>query len=92
MAKQIFNKNNLGQGKGTDVLNISFSATDYVGHQFGPNHRATLEIFKETDRAIADIMKTVLSKLSSKKVIFVLTADHGVGLVPEETVVLSEQG
>ena len=83
MALETLNKNGLGKGKFTDILAISFSTTDYVGHQFGPTHQAMLEILKSTDAAIARIIKEAQRGRQPSDIVFALSADHGIPPVPE---------
>ncbi|MEI8026924.1 MAG: alkaline phosphatase family protein [Pseudomonadota bacterium] len=83
MALATLNKNGLGKGKYTDILAISFSTTDYVGHQFGPTHQAMLEILKSADAAIARIIKEAQRGRQPSEIVFALTADHGIPPVPE---------
>ena len=83
MALATLNKNGLGKGKFTDILAISFSTTDYIGHQFGPTHQAMLEILKSADASIARIIKEAQRGRQPSDVVFALTADHGIPPVPE---------
>ncbi len=75
----------LGQGKSTDLLAVSYSSHDMVGHVFGPNSREIEEYTVLEDRSIADLInhlrKTVPGGLAN--VTIVLTADHGIPPVPE---------
>jgi len=68
-----------------DFLGIGLSATDYVGHAFGPD---SIEI--EDDMLALDItIGALLAKLDSSvgpgKYVVALTADHGVAPIPEQT-------
>lgn len=75
----------LGQNpKGVDVLTISISTHDYVGHNFGPNSREVEEITRHEDREIADLIAAVDKKVGLKNTIFILTADHGTPPNPDE--------
>jgi predicted AlkP superfamily pyrophosphatase or phosphodiesterase len=83
MALLALDKIGLGKGEVPDILAVSFSTTDYVGHQFGPTHLATAEIFKSADLAISNIIKAVLKDRKREDVVFALSADHGIPPVPE---------
>ncbi len=69
----------LGRGKDTDLLAISLSSHDYLGHQLGPNHSAMEEMTLAEDRLLSrffgDLAKKVPGGIS--EVFVVLTGDHG---------------
>ena len=83
MALLALDKIGLGKGEIPDILAVSFSSTDYVGHQFGPTHQAIAEILKSTDSAISVIIKAALKDRKRDDVVFALSADHGIPPVPE---------
>ncbi len=75
---------NLGKGPYTDLLAISFSATDYVGHKMGPQSVEVEDTYLRLDRDIAELL-TVLEKNYGKENLLVfLTADHAAAYVPAE--------
>ncbi len=65
----------LGQGSATDVLSVSFSATDYIGHAVGTEGLEMCIQMAELDRTIG----TLLAHLDAAGIDYavVLTADHG---------------
>jgi len=67
----------LGQGDETDYLSISFSATDYVGHIFGPSSLEAEDNILRLDRTLADLLKFVDQKVGLANTLIVLSADHG---------------
>ncbi|MDP9171564.1 MAG: alkaline phosphatase family protein [Acidobacteriota bacterium] len=73
----------MGQHEGTDVLSVSFSANDYVGHAAGPDAPAVRDISIRTDLLLGKFMDLVDSRVGAANVVYVLTADHGVAPVPE---------
>ena len=73
----------LGAGPQTDILAISLSATDYVGHKYGPDSREIHDQILRLDRAIGAFLDTLFTVRDSTKVIIALTADHGVASFPE---------
>ncbi|MGZ3723227.1 MAG: alkaline phosphatase family protein [Bdellovibrionales bacterium] len=75
----------LGQGKGSDILALSFSSFDFAGHHFGPNADEMRVMTVAEDKAVADIRAAVQAKVPGglKNVLFVLTGDHGVAPKPE---------
>jgi arylsulfatase A-like enzyme len=71
--------------KGTDVLAVSLSATDAVGHSFGPDSREIHDQVLRLDRYLAWFLKRVTDRVGRDNVVVVLTADHGVTSFPERT-------
>jgi predicted AlkP superfamily pyrophosphatase or phosphodiesterase len=75
----------LGARGVTDVLTISFSSNDYVGHRFGPDDPAVRDMAIRTDKIIDRLFHFLESRhLSLKDVLVVLSADHGVAPLPEK--------
>ena len=73
----------LGQSHRTDVLAISLSATDLIGHGFGPDSREMHDNVLRLDRNLGVFFDSLFKLRDSSRVAFVLTGDHGVGTVPE---------
>ena len=73
----------LGRGPQTDLLAISLSATDYVGHRYGPDSREQHDNVLRLDRAIGTFIDSLFSLRDSSTIVFALTADHGVTSFPE---------
>jgi len=67
----------LGKGGATDFLSVSFSATDYVGHIFGPSSLEAEDNILRLDRAIAELLKAIDEHVGLAKTLIVLSADHG---------------
>lgn len=82
-ARAAIEGEHLGSGKFTDLLCISFSSTDYVGHPFGPNSREVMEMAVQTDRVLADLFTYLDRRIGLKNIFIVLTSDHGVTPIPE---------
>ncbi len=70
----------LGHHKNTDILAISFSSHDYVGHSFGPNSDENESMVRAEDAEVSRLLNTVRKKMPGqmKDIIMVLTADHGI--------------
>jgi predicted AlkP superfamily pyrophosphatase or phosphodiesterase len=84
LAKEVTVKENLGMDGVPDILCISFSPNDYIGHQFGPMSREAMDISLRTDGYIAELIKFIDKRVGLNDVLFVLTADHGSTPIPEE--------
>ncbi len=82
MAKAAINGEQLGTGPGTDMLTISFSTPDYVGHTFGPNSVEAEDIFLRLDQDIAHLLDFLDAKVGKGQYLVFLTADHGASHVP----------
>ena len=72
----------LGEDKFTDVLAVSFSSTDYVGHQFGADSRETQDTYLRLDRDLADLLSYIDETIGMENVLVFLTADHGAVRTP----------
>ncbi len=73
----------LGEGPRTDVLAISLSATDLIGHAFGPDSKEIHDQILRLDRGLGAFVDSLFKMRDSLRVTFVLTSDHGVGPIPE---------
>ncbi len=73
----------LGSGPSTDFLSVSFSATDYIGHEFGPESLEYEDQILRLDACLADLLARVDATVDLDETLVVLTADHGVASVPE---------
>ncbi len=73
----------LGKGPETDVLAVSFSSTDLIGHRFGPDSREIHDQILRLDRTIGAFIDSLYKLRDSTRIIFALTADHGVQPFPE---------
>ncbi len=74
---------NLGKGKASDFLCVSFSSTDYVGHQYGPTSREIEDTYIRLDQELADFFHFLDTWIGKNNVVVFLTADHGVVETPE---------
>jgi predicted AlkP superfamily pyrophosphatase or phosphodiesterase len=71
---------NLGKNITPDLLAISFSSHDYVGHAFGPNSKEIEDMTISEDRTISTFLNSLKNKIPGglSDVVVVLSADHGV--------------
>lgn len=84
LAIELIKAEQLGKDKITDVLTLSFSSTDYIGHQFGPHAQELVDTYIKLDKDIAEILKHIDSTVGQENALIFLTADHGVVSVPNE--------
>ena len=83
LGKFIITEQELGKDKNPDLLFISISSTDYVGHRFGPDSREIWEMYYQLDKQLGDFIAFLEKKLG-KNFLIILTADHGVSPIPEK--------
>ena len=82
-AKELVKQEKVGQGDATDVLSISFSATDYLGHAFGPNSLEAEDNLLRLDQTLANLFKFIDQTVGLDQTLIVLSSDHGIDAVPE---------
>jgi predicted AlkP superfamily pyrophosphatase or phosphodiesterase len=73
----------LGAGPQTDVLAISLSTTDAVGHRYGPDSREIHDQILRVDRALGVFLDSLFRMRGPDNVVIALTADHGLTPFPE---------
>ncbi len=73
----------IGRGRGTDILAVSFSATDVIGHAFGPDSREAHDNELRLDQTIGWFIDSLYKLRDSSTVLFALTGDHGIQPIPE---------
>jgi len=66
----------LGMDEYTDLISISFSSPDYIGHQFGPKSVEQEDCFLRLDKDIAEIITYLENKFGKNNFLLFLTADH----------------
>ena len=76
-AKRALVEERLGDDEITDYLSVSFSATDYVGHVFGPSSLESEDNILQLDRTIAELLAHVDKNIGLDNTLVVLSADHG---------------
>ncbi len=82
-AKTAVIHENLGKRGVTDILCVSFSTPDAIGHNYGPDSHEVMDNAIRTDRILADFFAFLDSWIGLDRCTFVLTADHGAPPMPE---------
>lgn len=77
------NAMDLGAGPALDVLAVSLSTTDAVGHRFGPESLELHDQVLRVDRALGRLIDSLFKLRDSTRIVFALGADHGVAPFPE---------
>lgn len=73
----------LGRRNGTDLLAVSLSATDDIGHRYGPGSREVHDHLLNVDRWLGAFLDSLATVIPRDRMIVTLTADHGVTEFPE---------
>src|SRR2546430_8984995 len=82
----------LGVRGTTDLLAVSLSTTDYIGHAYGPDSREIHDQVLRLDRYLGRFFEQLFVRYGGSNVLIVLTADHGVTPFPEHSRALGRSG
>ena len=82
-AKELVLYEKLGAGPATDLLVISLSANDILGHQVGPDSPQMRSMAVELDRSLAEFFNFLGHQIGMANVWMALSADHGIAPLPE---------
>lgn len=82
-AKAAIEGEALGADAVPDLLCVSFSSTDAIGHAFGPDSIEARDALLRLDAQLAQLLQYLDDRVGRGRYVFVLSADHGVGPVPE---------
>lgn len=76
----------LGRHAGIDLLGVSFSQVDAIGHNYGPDSHEVMDSMLRLDRVLAALLDKIDREVGLAHCVVVLTADHGVAPLPERDV------
>src|ERR1017187_204863 len=82
-AKELVLYEKLGAGPATDLLVISLSANDILGHQVGPDSPQMRSMALELDRRLAEFFNVLGHQIGMANVWMALSADHGIAPLPD---------
>ena len=82
-AERALQAEQLGKHDVPDILAVSFSSNDYVGHQVGPDAPEVHEVSVHTDKLLGQLFEAIDRQIGLGNVLVVLAADHGVAPLPE---------
>lgn len=82
MAKAAMEGEELGGGDFSDMLTMSFSATDGMGHKVGPNAIEIEDMYLRLDQGFADFLEYLDDRYGRDGYLFFITADHGASQSP----------
>ena len=84
LAERALEGESLGSRDATDILALSFSCNDAVGHDKGPHSAEVRDITVRTDLALERLLSLIDRRVGLTRTVVILTADHGVAPVPEQ--------
>jgi arylsulfatase A-like enzyme len=82
-AKELVVYENLGTGPATDLLAISLSANDILGHQVGPDSPEMAAMALALDHELADFFNFLGHRIGLANIWIALSADHGISALPD---------
>lgn len=83
MAASLLDRFELGRRDVPDLLAVSFSGLDYVGHDFGPDSQEAQDTVIRLDRTIGELLAALDARVGRDRYVVALSADHGVAPIPE---------
>ena len=81
-AIRLIEKEKLGKDDVTDYLSICYSATDNIGHRFGPSSVEMGDAILRLDDDIKNLLTYITDSIGKKNVLIYFTAAHGVSEIP----------
>lgn len=83
LTKEAIAAEKLGTRDATDLLCVSFSCNDPIGHLWGPDSAEVLDVTLRSDLIVKELLAYLDEKVGKGKYTVVLSADHGVCPLPE---------
>ncbi len=84
MAAALVESEALGQRDAIDMLAVSFSSPDILGHAFGPHSQEIQYMYLRLDQTIGTLFYTLDAKVGRGRYVVGLGSDHGVSDMPEQ--------
>jgi predicted AlkP superfamily pyrophosphatase or phosphodiesterase len=81
-AIRLIEKEGLGKDDVTDYLSICYSATDYIGHRFGPSSVEMADAILRLDDEIKNLLTYLNDSIGKRNVLIYFTAAHGISEIP----------
>ena len=81
-AIRLIQNEQLGKDDAIDYLSICFSATDYIGHRFGPSSVEMGDAILRLDDDIKNLLTYVNDSIGKRNVLIYFTAAHGISEIP----------
>lgn len=77
MAAAAVRNERLGKGKETDMLTVSISPTDIIGHKFSTRGKENHAVYMQLDKDLAEFLNMLDKEVGRDNYLLFLTADHG---------------
>ena len=81
-VRELITQEKLGSGPATDLLVVSLSAPDILGHEVGPDSPETAAMLLALDRQLAEFFGFVARQFGLANVWLALSSDHGIAPLP----------
>lgn len=82
-AKELVVYEKVGRGPATDLLIVSLSPNDILGHRVGPDSPEMAQMALDLDKQLADFFSFLGHQIGLANVWIALSADHGVATLPD---------
>ena len=82
-ARELVEREDLGNRDVPELLAISLSGTDLVGHLYGPWSQESAHALASLDRDLGSFLDFLEARVGKRRLLIALTADHGVLPLPE---------
>jgi hypothetical protein len=83
LARRAIEAEGLGKHETPDLLTLSFSSNDLVGHCWGPDSQEVLDITLRSDRIMKELLDFLDARVGRGRYLLVMCADHGICPIPE---------
>ncbi len=83
LVKKCVSAEKLGRGEASDLLLVSFSSNDLIGHLYGPDSQEMMDVTLRADKLVGELLKFLDAEVGKDRYTLVVTADHGVCPLPE---------
>jgi predicted AlkP superfamily pyrophosphatase or phosphodiesterase len=77
VALEAMNAHQLGQDEQTDIFAVGFSATDVIGHTYGPESHEIMDQLLRLDSVLDKLFQAIDDSVGLANTLVVLSADHG---------------
>jgi predicted AlkP superfamily pyrophosphatase or phosphodiesterase len=81
-ALKLIEEEGLGKDDVTDYLSICYTATDYIGHRFGPSSVEMGDAILRLDKDIEELLKFLNDSTGKRNVLIYFTSSHGISEIP----------
>lgn len=82
-AKKIIEKEKMGKDDVTDYISICYSATDNIGHRFGPSSVETGDAILRLDNEVKELLTYLNDSIGKRNILIYFTSAHGISEIPD---------